>query len=60
MSSGRGEEALRSMLEGTEDIIGAVYPDGAGHIDEGGHLDFVGTDDDDAPSPGGFRGTGRP
>ena len=47
------------MLEGTEDIIGAVHPDGAGHIDEGGHLDFVGTDDDDAPSPGGFRGTGR-
>ena len=60
MSSGRGEEALRSMLEATEDIIGAVHPDGAGHIDEVGHLDFVGTDDDDAPSPGGFRGTGRP
>lgn len=47
MSSGRGEEALRSMLQATEDIIGAVHPDGAGHFD------------DDAPSPGGFRGTGR-
>lgn len=52
MTSGRGDEALRSMLEATSAILGEVHPEGSGYwADECMDGESGGAGDGDGPGP---------